>query len=31
VVAAGTIILDKDFSAGYQFPGLMEDAVLTIE
>jgi hypothetical protein len=31
VVAAGTIILDKDFSAGYQFPVLMEDAVLTIE
>lgn len=31
VVANGTIILDKDFSAGYKFPILMEDAVLTIE
>jgi len=31
VVVAGTIILDKDFDAGYEFPVLMEDAVLTIE
>ncbi|MGI9224688.1 MAG: DNA-binding protein [Woeseiaceae bacterium] len=31
VIAAGTIILDKDFDAGYKFPVLMEDAVLTIE
>lgn len=31
VVAAGTIVLDKDFGAGYSFPMLLEDAVLTIE
>lgn len=31
VVLTGTIILDKDFGAGYKFPVLMEDASLTIE
>ena len=31
VVVAGTIILDKDFDAGYRFPVLMEDATLTVE
>jgi hypothetical protein len=31
VVVAGTIILDKDFDAGYKFPVLMEDATLTVE
>jgi hypothetical protein len=30
-VFTGTIILDKDFGAGYKFPVLMEDANLTIE
>jgi hypothetical protein len=31
VVLNGTIILDKDFGAGYSFPVLMEDASLTAE
>jgi hypothetical protein len=31
VVVTGTIVLDKDFSAGYLFPVLMEDASLTSE
>ena len=31
VVLTGTIILDKDFGAGYKFPVLMEDATLTVE
>jgi len=31
VVIAGTVILDKDFSAGYTFPVLVEDATLTAE
>ena len=31
VVVAGTIVLDKDFDAGYKFPVLMEDATLTVE
>ena len=31
IVATGTIVLDKDFSAGYLFPVLMEDASVTVE
>jgi len=31
VVLTGTIILNKDFGAGYSFPVLMEDANLTTE
>ena len=31
VVIAGTVTLDKDFSAGYVFPILIEDATLTAE
>ncbi len=31
VVVTGTIILDKDFGAGYSFPLLMEDASITPE
>jgi len=31
VVIAGTVTLDKDFSAGYVFPVLVEDATLTAE
>ena len=31
VVIAGTVTLDKDFSAGYAFPVLVEDATLTAE
>ena len=31
VVVAGTMILDKDFGAGYSFPVLMEDASITAE
>ena len=29
IVVAGTIILDKDFGAGYSFPVLMDDASIT--
>jgi hypothetical protein len=31
VVVTGTIILDKDFSAGYSFPVMMEDASISVE
>ena len=31
IVVTGTIILNKDFGAGYSFPILMEDARITIE
>lgn len=31
VVLTGTIILNKDFGAGYSFPVMMEDATITIE
>jgi len=31
VVVAGTLILNKDFSAGYEFPVLLEDATITRE
>ena len=31
MVFTGTIILDKDFGAGYSFPVLMEDATVTAE
>ena len=31
VVLTGTIILDKDFGYGYQFPLMMEDASITLE
>jgi hypothetical protein len=31
VVLTGTIILDKDFGAGYSFPVLLEDASITNE
>ena len=31
VVVTGTIVLDKDFGAGYTFPVLMEDAALTTQ
>ena len=31
VVVTGTIILDKDFGAGYTFPVLMDDATLSTE
>jgi hypothetical protein len=30
-VLTGTIILNKDFGAGYSFPVLMEDASITTE
>jgi hypothetical protein len=31
VVATGTIVLDKDYGAGYSYPVLLEDAAITIE
>ena len=31
VVVTGTVILDKDFGAGYSFPILLEDASITVE
>ena len=31
VVVSGTLILDKDFGAGYSFPVMMEDASITTE
>lgn len=31
IVLTGTIVLDKDFGAGYSFPVLMEDASITTE
>ena len=31
VVVTGTLILDKDFGAGYSFPVMMEDAKVTVE
>lgn len=31
VILTGTIILDKDFGAGYNFPVLMQDATITVE
>ena len=31
IVVAGTIILNKDFGAGYSFPVLMDDASITTE
>ena len=31
VVVTGTVILDKDFGAGYAFPVMMEDASITVE
>ncbi len=31
VVVSGTIVLDKDFGAGYAYPVLMEDASVTVE
>ena len=31
IVVSGTIVLDKDFGAGYSFPVLMEDASITAE
>ncbi len=31
VVLNGTIVLDKDFGAGYSYPVLLEDASLTRE
>jgi hypothetical protein len=31
VVLSGTIVLDKDFGAGYSYPVLLEDASLTSE
>ena len=31
VVVSGTVILDKDFGAGYAFPVMMEDASITVE
>ena len=31
VLVTGTIILDKDFGAGYSFPVMMEDASITVE
>ena len=31
VVLTGTIVLDKDFGAGYSYPVLMEDASITVE
>jgi hypothetical protein len=31
VVVTGTVVLDKDFGMGYQYPVLIEDAEVTIE
>jgi hypothetical protein len=31
VVASGSIVLDKDFGAGYSYPVLIEDATVTVE
>jgi len=31
IVVTGTVILDKDFGAGYSFPILLEDASITVE
>jgi len=31
VVLTGTIVLDKDFGAGYSYPVLLEDASITVE
>ena len=31
VVLSGTIVLDKDFGAGYSYPVLLEDASITTE
>ena len=31
VVITGTVILDKDFGMGYQYPVMVEDAAVTIE
>jgi hypothetical protein len=31
IVLTGTLVLDKDFGAGYTFPVLMEDADITVE
>ena len=31
VVVSGTLILDKDFGAGYSFPVMMEDASISVE
>ena len=31
VVVSGTVILDKDFGAGYSFPVLLEDASIVVE
>jgi hypothetical protein len=31
VVVTGTVVLDKDFGMGYQYPVILEDAVVTIE
>jgi hypothetical protein len=31
IVLTGTIVLDKDFGAGYSFPVLMDDASIVTE
>jgi hypothetical protein len=31
VVVTGTVVLDKDFGMGYQYPVILEDAAVTIE
>ena len=31
VLVTGTVVLDKDFGMGYQYPVLVEDATVTIE
>jgi starvation-inducible outer membrane lipoprotein len=31
VVISGTVVVDKDFGMGYQYPVMIEDAVVTIE
>ena len=31
IVISGTVVLDKDFGAGYSYPVLLEDAAVTIE
>ena len=31
VLVSGTVILDKDFGMGYQYPVLVEDAEVKIE
>ena len=31
VVISGTVVVDKDFGMGYQYPVLIEDAAVTIE